>query len=183
MPTIYGNLNPPAAASYVGSSQLGGTHTGADGDIFVRTSGVNPQWRFSANPTPVWTPIVPPAAGTARTVASDTRADTVPRAGLANQRLAKTAQPGGVLGTAPWALGWANAADGVATIPLDPTQPPHVITGNSWMLRHDLNQRWVDVTVLQPDGTTVIPEINYVDDNHVRLTFLEPVTGTAIVRR
>lgn len=179
MATIYGALNPPNAVTYAGSSQLGGTHTGADGDIFVRTSGVNPQWRFSVQPAPVWTPIVPPLVGTARTTESDTRADVLPRAGQPNDRLAKVGAP-----ARAWEVGWANAASGIVTVPLD--QP----SSQTWVLLHDLGQRWVDVTVISPGHTNpnaeqklVFPTVEYIDETACRLAFMEPVAGTAIIRR
>jgi len=169
MSIIYGPLNPPAAATYSGN----------DGDIFVRNSGVNPQWRFSTQPAPVWTPIVPPAPGTPRTVASDTRADVVPRAGVPNDRLAKLG-----IASRAWEVGWVNAASGVVAAAVD--HPSATV----WDITHDLGVRWVDVTVVSPgnaDPTAeqkiIFPKIDYISEMACRLTFAESVAGTAVARR
>jgi len=169
MTVLYGNLNPPAAGGYAG----------ADGDIFVRTSGVNPQWRFSSTPSPVWTPIVPPAAGQPRTTTSDTRGDVLPRGGDLNDRLAKIGAP-----ARAWDVAWANAASGVVSAAIDHPASP------VWIITHELTSRFVNVTVISPgssdpdaEQTIHFPQVDYIALQACRLTFAEPVAGTAIVRR
>lgn len=172
MATFYGALNPTQAQ----------TDAAVVGDIFVRTSGVNPQFRRNSTAwtgtwTASWDAIVPP----------DTRADVVPRAGSVNQRLAKNS------GTA-WDMAWVNAAAGIVGPPnanaalagrFEQTTPAPM-----WEIEHQLGARWVDVTVISPGHTDpagaqslIIPDVEYTSDMICRLHFRKPMLGTAIVRR
>lgn len=162
MAIIWGLAPPPAA-----------TYSGAAGDIFV--SATNVQFRFQLTPTRVWTQIVPSAG--VRTTISDTRADVVPPGGQLNDRLAKSDDTS-------WALGWANAADGVVMEWQQATPQP------VWDITHDLSSRFVGVTVISPGATnptaaqtTVIPDVDYSSQMNCRLIFAKPMVGTAIIRR
>lgn len=163
MAIIYGGPTPPAAATYAGAA----------GDIFVSSADV--QFRFQLTPTRLWTQIVPSAA--ARTTISDTRADVVPPGGQLNDRLAKTDDTS-------WALGWANAAEGVM-MTWQQTTPARI-----WSVTHNLGSRFVGVTVISPGATnllvpqiTIIPDIEYSGAMNCELLFAKPMVGTAIIRR
>lgn len=163
MAIIWGAATPPPAATY----------GGAAGDIFVSLTNV--QFRFQLTPSRVWTQIVPSAG--VRTTLSDTRADVVPDGGQLNDRLAKSDDTS-------WALGWANAAEGVM-MTWQQTTPQR-----EWSITHNLGSRWVGVTVISPGATnlladqiTILPDIEYSGDMLCRLIFAKPMVGTAIVRR
>lgn len=164
MAIIWGLTTPPAAATYAGAA----------GDIFV-SLGTEAQFRFQLTPSRVWTQIVPSAG--VRTTLSDTRADVVPGGGKLNDRLAKSDDTS-------WALGWANAAEGVVA-QIEQTTPAKV-----WDVTHNLGARFVHVLVISPgqadptaEQTIEEPDIEFNGAMTCRLTFLEDVAGTVVVRR
>lgn len=153
---IWGFGTPPAAATYAGET----------GDIFVNS--ITLAWhRFALSPR-AWTAIVPP---------NFTLFDNLLSGGQLNDRVAK-------VGGNPFALGFANAADGVVR------QLEHPTASRTWDLTHQLGSRFVNVSVitpgaLDPDATQTIlmPDIEYVSVMRCILHFTTPKTGTAIVRR
>lgn len=52
-----------------------------------------------------------------------------------------------------------------------------------WNVTHNLHSIWVLVQVIDPFGNTIIPNIEFVDLDRVRLEFAFPVGGRAIIRR
>jgi hypothetical protein len=52
-----------------------------------------------------------------------------------------------------------------------------------WDIEHNFNQRIVSVQVVSTSGRQIIPDVNYVDDDNVRLIFANAVAGTAIIRK
>jgi len=52
-----------------------------------------------------------------------------------------------------------------------------------WNIYHGLNSRIVSVQVVDHFDDTVVPGINFPSVGHVQLTFHEPTSGTAIIRR
>lgn len=51
-----------------------------------------------------------------------------------------------------------------------------------WNVQHDLDQQIVSVQVVN-GNTTMIPEVAFVDDDNLVLTFAQARNGTAIIRR
>jgi len=129
------------------------------GDIFIRRSdGAQSRWTGAA-----WEVITP---------AVETRGDSMPSGGLQDQILVRG------LGTNPFAVGWADPGPGLIW-------ENDFTNLDEWTCDHGLRNRYVAVLVIKTDGTLMVPEIDYANatDNLIVLKFVEPVSGTAIIRR
>lgn len=60
---------------------------------------------------------------------------------------------------------------------------PQNVADTTWTLDHNLGQRIVAVQVVNTSGTTMIGDIDFETANRCVLTFVNPVAGTAVVRR
>lgn len=168
---FWGNPAPPA--TYPNATYPAPDY-GNSGDIYIRNT-TKEQFRWNGS---AWDSLSP----------DETRGDVVYDeavgalgAGQVNDRVSKIANR-------PYAVGWRNAADGV------------VFTANKavgdaedeWTINHQLSNRLIDVTVFTPgneditqniERTVIFPEVIIVNPNQCRLKFVEPVSGTALIRR
>ena len=53
----------------------------------------------------------------------------------------------------------------------------------TWTISHNLNQRYVDVQVIDSAGNSVWASIEYTSTNVVTIGFSAPIVGTAVIRR
>jgi len=146
------------------------TYAGAIGDIGIRPSN-GEQWRWDGA---LWQPMLP----------DESRGDIMPSpatgglAGLNNTHLAKT-------GARSFEVGWVNPSEGIVF------QHDQATALDAWTISHPLQSRWLDITVISPGNTNpaatehdiIVPAVNYATMFSLTLRFLEPIAGTAILRR
>jgi hypothetical protein len=60
------------------------------------------------------------------------------------------------------------------------TQPA---PSTSWVIAHNLGYKLVSVSCIDDDGDTLFGDIDRIDDDNLTISFYEPVSGLAIIRR
>lgn len=53
----------------------------------------------------------------------------------------------------------------------------------TWTCVHNLGHRFVDVTVYLPNGSEVVGDVAYVNDNTCTVSFFYPTAGSAFIQR
>lgn len=138
----------------------GSVASAAVGDVFVSRLNGTQQRCTAAGPPPTWVTMQP----------SETRGDIIPTGGAIAEHLAKKTDNN------PYDTEWVEAAEGMVW-------DEHFTNQQSWTCLHNLRFEFVSVTAIKDDGTIMIPDIAFSTDLACVLTFVEPVSGTAIIRR
>jgi hypothetical protein len=53
----------------------------------------------------------------------------------------------------------------------------------TWTCTHNLGHRFVDVTTYAPDGSVIVGDVQYVNDNTCTVRWYFPTAGTAYIQR
>lgn len=157
---------PQPRAAFPPNPNVGDQVTGPDGNLW--------EWNGTS-----WIRVEGGGPGGPLIDPTTTKGDLIVRGTAAITRLAVGAEGQVLTADSAASLGvvWKTGTSGVSYVHTESA------ASDEWVIPHQLNFRYVSVQIVDDSGDTVIADIDYVNTTRVDLSFANPVSGTAIIRR